>query len=61
MAKWNTNNVINMSGLFYHCESLKLLPDISKWNTNRVTDMRALFFLLRIINIITRYIKMEYF
>ena len=43
ISKWNTNNVKNMSGMFYGCESLNSLPDISKWNTNNVTDMRSMF------------------
>ena len=33
-----------MSGLFFHCSSLKSLPDISKWNTNNVTNMSGLFY-----------------
>ena len=32
-----------MSGLFYGCNSLKSLPDISKWDTSNVTDMSGLF------------------
>jgi len=30
LSKWNTNNIINMSNLFYECSSLSSLPDISK-------------------------------
>ena len=37
ISKWNTNNVTNMSYMFYECSSS--LPDISKWNTNNVTNM----------------------
>jgi len=44
LSKWNTNNVINMSYLFYNCSSLKSLPDISKWNTNNVKNMSYLFY-----------------
>ena len=29
--------------MFYNCESLISLPDISKWNTNNVTDMSNMF------------------
>ena len=42
ISKWNTENVINMTGLF-GCEfsldyksNLKIIPDISKWNTCNV-------------------------
>ena len=31
-----TYNVTNMSYLFYNCELLNSLPDISKWKTNNV-------------------------
>ena len=37
------NNIINMSCMFYGCESLSSLPDISKWNTSNVNDMRNMF------------------
>ena len=33
-----------MSNMFYKCESLLFLPDISKWNTNNVTDMSNMFY-----------------
>ena len=33
-----------MGGLFYKCQSLKSLPDISKWNTSNATDMNGLFY-----------------
>ena len=29
--------------MFYYCESLKELPDISKWNTKNVNDMSYIF------------------
>ena len=29
--------------MFYDCESLSSLPDISKWNTNNVTDKFDMF------------------
>ena len=28
ISKWNTNNVTNMRGMFYNCESLKEMPNI---------------------------------
>ena len=43
ISKWNTNNVKNMSEMFYNCSSLSSLPDISKWNTNNVEEMIAVF------------------
>ena len=30
--------------IFYNCESLKYLPDISKWNTEYVNDMSYIFY-----------------
>ena len=44
LSKWNTNNVTNISYLFYECSSLSSLPDISKWNTKNVTDMSWMFY-----------------
>ena len=44
ISKWNTNNVKNMSYMFYKCSSLSILPDLSKWNTNNVTDMSGMFY-----------------
>ena len=29
--------------MFYGCNSLSSLPDISKWNTSNVTDMSYMF------------------
>ena len=39
----NTSNVTNMIGLFFGCESLDKLTDISKWNVENVTNMNFLF------------------
>ena len=44
LSKWNTNNILNMSGIFYYCSSIKSLPDISKWNTQNVTNMSDMFY-----------------
>ena len=33
-----------MSYMFYNCESLKSLPDISKWNTSKVKEMSNMFY-----------------
>ena len=43
ISKWDTFNVINMSGMFQDCSSLLSLPDISKWNTSNVSDMSSMF------------------
>ena len=40
--KGNTN-VTNLSYMFYGCESLFSLPDISKWNTSNATNMNYMF------------------
>ena len=32
ISKWNTENVIDMGGMFSICSSLVGLSDISKWN-----------------------------
>ena len=37
------NNITNMSYMFYKCETLSLLPDISKWDTSKVTKMNSMF------------------
>ena len=42
LSNFNTNNVIDMSGLFGGCSSLKNI-NLSNFNTNKVTDMRAMF------------------
>ena len=41
LSNFNTNNVIDMSGLFGGCSSLKDI-NLSNFNTNKVTDMRAM-------------------
>ena len=33
-----------MRSMFYNCNSLISLPDISKWNTTNVTNMRSMFY-----------------
>ena len=32
-----------MSGVFYGCELLLIIPDISKWKVNKVTNISNLF------------------
>ena len=43
MSKWNSSNITNISYMFYHCDSLFSLLDISKWNTSKVTNMSYMF------------------
>ena len=38
------NYYYDMSYMFYNCESLSSLPDISKLNTNKVIDMNGMFY-----------------
>ena len=33
-----------MSYMFYNCDSLKSLPDISKWDTKNATNMSYMFY-----------------
>ena len=47
---WNYNLLfsqiiyINLYGMFYNCESLISIPDISKWKTDNVIDMSYMFY-----------------
>ena len=42
LSNFNTNNVINMNGMFYGCSSLKDI-NLSNFNTNKVTNMNYMF------------------
>ena len=42
-TNFNTNNVINMQGLFYYCELISSL-NLSNFNTSNVTNMAELFY-----------------
>ena len=44
LDNFDTSQVTNMSCLFYGCESLTSIPDISEWNTSNVTDMNNMFY-----------------
>ena len=44
MVLWNTEKIKNMSYLFYGCQKLLSLPDISKWNTGTVTNLSSMFY-----------------
>ena len=37
------NNITDMSDMFYDCNSLSSLPDISNWNTSNVHNMSYIF------------------
>ena len=37
------NNITDMSSMFFGCETLSSLPDISNWNTSNVTNMTFMF------------------
>ena len=43
ISKWNTNKIVDVSGLFYECRTLTSLPDILKWNTNNVKKSIFMF------------------
>ena len=43
ISKWNTSNIINMSGIFKGCKFLFSIPDISKWDTSKVTNFSSMF------------------
>ena len=38
------NSIIDMTYMFYKCESLISLPDISKWNNNNVTNLSYMLY-----------------
>ena len=40
----NAIKVINISELFFECENLIQLPDISKWETNNISNMDEVFY-----------------
>ena len=43
-SKWTTDDVINMSYMFYGCIALNSLPEIFfQWNTSKVTDLSYMF------------------
>ena len=44
ISKWNTENVLDIGGLFYECSSLKEIPDISKWNVENVYIVNSIFY-----------------
>ena len=42
ISNWNISNVINLSNMFYGCESLEKLR-FSEWKTNKVKNMSYMF------------------
>ena len=43
ISKWNTKNVIDITGIFMGCSSLSFLPDINKWNKTNMINANHLF------------------
>ena len=43
LSNFNTQNVTNMSFMFYHCSSLTNI-NLSNFNTQNVTNMRDMFY-----------------
>ena len=43
LSNFNTQNVTNMSNMFYNCNSLSLI-DLSNFNAQNVTDMKYMFY-----------------
>ena len=43
LSIFNTNNAVDISGMFFGCSSLKEL-NLSNFNTNKVNDMSRMFF-----------------
>ena len=42
ISNWNTSNIIDMSFMFYDCESFN--QDISDWDVSNVTNMNYMFY-----------------
>ena len=38
------NEITNMRGMFYECNSLESLPDISEWNPDNLINISYLFY-----------------
>ena len=44
ISLWNTENIIDLSYMFYKCEKIKNLPELSnKWNLKNCWYMRGMF------------------
>jgi surface protein len=43
LSEWDVSNVWDMSGLFFDCQSLDRLTDLSKWNANRDCILEAFY------------------
>ena len=52
ISRWNTHNVIDMSGMFRKC---LYIPDISKWNTSNDISMSHMFSLCKNIPDISKW------
>ena len=49
-----------MSYMFYNCESLSSLPDLSKWNTDNVTDMSYIFHNCELLSFLSHDLQMKF-
>ena len=52
LSNFDTSKVVNMSGMFYECESLEHLSGISKWDTSNVIDMSYMFYNCKSLSIL---------
>lgn len=43
ISYWNVSNVTTMSGMFWNCENLKYVGNLSSWDVSKVTDMDSMF------------------
>ena len=43
-SSWNTQNVTDMSYMFYQCISLEIMPEKLLWDTSKVTNMSYMFY-----------------
>ena len=41
---FSNNNYTILKGMFFECESLKIIPDLSKLNTKNIVDVSEMFF-----------------
>ena len=43
ISYWNVSNVITTKSMFYRCEQLKSIGNLSKWDVSNVKDMNIMF------------------
>ena len=49
LSNFDTENVINMRGMFFECKNLRKL-DLSSFKTNKVEDMGLMFVVVNLWN-----------